>query len=220
MPDTLRTLTDEERSALALLDEGADIAEAIAATGLTQAQIVDANNVRAVARRTNGGLTAERPVAADGPVPVIEVPLPAPEPVAVAALLERADAIGGKRALFLAARIRADVEDLAETLAEDEATFAARQRVAQARAELEAAEASLRVLAGTPEPRRAVTGKAAKPAKKTAAKKRPTRGGLLYSQQVREWARGNGFEPGAHGRMRNEVVEAYRLAHADGAPAE
>lgn len=59
MPDTLRTLTDEERSALALLDDGADIEVAMEATRLTRRQIVEANNLRAVRRKIDGAVAVQ-----------------------------------------------------------------------------------------------------------------------------------------------------------------
>jgi Lsr2 len=238
MTDTLRELDLRELHALALLDDGADMAKAMADSELAREQIVEANNLRAAHRRLNGGVTVVASVDLADPAPVVDLVPPqrddapaeaqsasAPGAVSIATLLARADAIGGRHALFLAERILRDVDDLTKTLAEDEASFAAREHVAQLKArkaeldaELAAAEASLRELAGTPAPRKVVAKKvAAKPVKKVAAKKKAESGGPEYSARVRTWAIEQGMTVSKFGRMKDEIVTAYQDAHPTGA---
>lgn len=232
---TVRALTGKEQEALAYLDqEGMDAA--IERSGLTREQVVEANNLRAAHRRLNGGVS------------VVDVPLPqvatetsaegvpvapdeAPRPMrTVGELLARADEIGGKRAQYLAARIRADADDLEATLAEDEETWGARQRRAEllaARALLDGQiaqlDATLRPAAARPRltPTSATKGRSR--ARKSGKSRRvpaprvaeATVNSAYYSAEVRAWARENGFEVGEHGRMRNEVIAAYLTAHQE-----
>lgn len=239
---TVRELTGKEQEALAYLDgEGMDAA--IERSGLTREQVVEANNLRAAHRRLNGGVSvvdvplpevvadpagaAAEPAdaaAVDGPVPVVE-------PVrTVGELLARADEIGGKRAQYLAARIRADADDLEATLAEDEETWGARQRRAEllaARALLDGQiaqlDATLRPAAARPRltPTSATKGRSrAKnrgkprrvPAPRTA---QAAANSAYYSAEVRAWAKENGFKVGEHGRMRNDVIAAYLAAQQE-----
>jgi hypothetical protein len=236
MADTLRSLTDQEKRALELLDGAPDAFTGMAAaareTGLSHEQVREANSLRAARRRTNGGVTVtpfieDRETPAG--VPVVDVPLPDPaddsadEPegaVAVEQLLRRADEIGSVRAHHLADRILRDVEDLRETLAEDEVTFAARRRrdvlLAQ-RAELDERLAEVNAVLRPPPPSKTRPGgivkKSAK--KRPAGRRRAAAGNaLLYSQEIREWAKANGFEVGEKGRLRNDVIAAYQSAQA------
>lgn len=238
MTATVRELTGKEQEALAYLDqEGMDAA--IDRSGLTREAIVEANNLRSAHRRLNGGVS------------VVDVPLPEPtaEPAPVQAaapggpqdtqhparsieeLLKRADEIGSKRARYLAQQIRTAADDLVETLADDEATWGARQRRAallEARARLDgqiaALDAELRPAVqrqgAAPTPRGRGRARAKKPARSrtgAAASRQPADANLYYSPDVRSWAREHGHTVGSHGRIRREVVAAYLAAQHESA---
>jgi len=56
MADTLKRLSRRELEALELLDAGSGVAEVTAATGLSERELVEARNTRAVRDRANGGV--------------------------------------------------------------------------------------------------------------------------------------------------------------------
>ena len=208
---TVRELTGKEQEALAYLDqEGMDAA--IDRSGPTREAIVEANNLRAAHRRLNGGVSVvdvPLPEVADAPAGAAPAAAgDAPQRVhTVGELLARADEIGGKRAQYLAARIRADADDLEATLAEDEETWGARQRRAEllaARALLDGQiaqiDAALRPAAARPRltPTSATKGRSrakdrGKARRAVPRVAEPTVNSAYYSAEVRAWARENGF---------------------------
>lgn len=231
---TVRELTSKEQEALAYLDEeGMDAA--IDRSGLSREAIVEANNLRSAHRRLNGGVSV-----VDVPLPEVVAepateeaatapgePLDAPHPVrTIEQLLARADEIGSKRARYLAQQIRAAADDLVETLADDEATWGARQRRAallEARARLDGQiaelDAELRPAAVrqslAPSRRGKSKARAKKPGRArtgAAVSRQPADANLYYSPDVRSWARAHGHTVGSHGRIRREVVAAYLAA--------
>lgn len=236
MADTLRKLTPLEEEALDLLDNAPDaftgMAIAEERTGLTSAQIREANSLRAARRRVNGGVSVAPFVEAGqtlAGVPVVDVPLPDPAQnegdnlesrATVEQMLERAGEIGSAHARHVADRIGRDVEDLRETLIEDEATFTARRRrdaLLARRAELDkeiaAVDATLRPATAAKTGRSAVAKKPAK--KRPAGKRRATAANRLpYSQEIREWAKTNGHEVSERGRLSNEIIAAYQTAQS------
>ncbi|MFD8651004.1 Lsr2 family DNA-binding protein [Streptomyces mirabilis] len=115
-----------------------------------------------------------------------------------------------------AARVRSDLTELTERRASDAAQSAAEDRVAKARAELEAAQAELRqVKAGS-----RIT--AEDPATTSFA---PVQGpgGKRSSEElaaIRTWARANGHQVADRGNPAKTVLDAYDAAHRTTALAE
>jgi len=235
MADTLRQLTDQEITALDLLDNAPDAFTGMAAaareTGLSHEQIREANSLRAARRRTNGGVSVAPFLEAGqtlSGVPVVDAPLPDPTQnegdnldsrATVEQMLKRADRIGSVRARHLADRIGQDVQDLRETLAEDEVALAARNRLktlAAQRAVLDDEIAKLNALLRPPtaaKPGRSAVAK--KNAKKRPAGKRRAAAAntLLYSPAIREWAKTNwDGVVSERGRLSNAIITAYQAA--------
>lgn len=111
-----------------------------------------------------------------------------------------------------AARVRADLTELTERRAADAAQREAEQRVAKAKAELEAAQAQLRaVKAGG---HAATTVQAATPL--APAQAPAARTGKRSKEElaaVRTWARGNGYQVADRGTPAKAVLDAYDAAH-------
>ncbi|MFJ1561563.1 Lsr2 family DNA-binding protein [Streptomyces mirabilis] len=116
-----------------------------------------------------------------------------------------------------AARVRSDLTELTERRATDAAQHAAEQRVAKARAELEAAQAQLRqAKAG---------GRAATEdqATTTAVAAAPKPNGKRNKEQlaaIRTWARANGHQVADRGTPAKTVLDAYDAANSTTALAE
>ncbi|MFJ9478805.1 hypothetical protein ACIRRI_27930 [Streptomyces mirabilis] len=116
-----------------------------------------------------------------------------------------------------AARVRGDLTELTERRATDAAQHAAEQRVAKARAELEAAQAQLRqAKAG---------GRAATEdqATTTAVAAAPELNGKRSKEQlaaIRTWARANGHQVADRGTPAKTVLDAYDAANSTTALAE
>jgi hypothetical protein len=110
-----------------------------------------------------------------------------------------------------AARVRADLTELTERRATDAAQREAEERVAKAKAELEAAQAQLRqVKAGG---RAAPAVQDATPLAPAVA---PVPTGKRSKEQlaaIRTWARANGFQVAAKGNPAKAVLDAYDAAH-------
>ncbi|WP_410540516.1 histone-like nucleoid-structuring protein Lsr2 [Streptomyces sp. KL2] len=125
----------------------------------------------------------------------------------IAGLLAWADghALAGIR--NRAARIRTDLTELSARRATEAATRQAEERVAQLKAELEAAQAELRQ-AKTGRPA-AVTPAAAPPARRSTSGR--SREELAA---IRTWARANGHTVADHGMIPKAVRTAYEAAHA------
>lgn len=111
-----------------------------------------------------------------------------------------------------AARVRADLTELTERRATDAAQREAEQRVAKAKAELEAAQAQLRaVKAGG---RAATAAQDVTPLTPAPAPKAPT--GKRSKQElaaIRTWARANGYQVADKGNLAKTVLDAYDAAH-------
>ncbi|MDW8807549.1 hypothetical protein P1P68_22855 [Streptomyces scabiei] len=121
-----------------------------------------------------------------------------------------------------AARVRSDLTELTDRRTADAAQRAAEQRVANAKAELEAAQAQLRqVKAGgrtATEDQTASEGQGA-----TAVTADPASHGKRSKEQlaaIRIWARANGHQVADAGVIRRSVVDAYDAAHRTTALAE
>lgn len=113
-----------------------------------------------------------------------------------------------------AARVRADLSELAERHGADQAQRAAEERVAKARAELEAAQVQLR---------KVKTGGGRTPAVSTGAAPAALGKRKRTSQElaaIRTWARANGYEVADRGNPPKKVMAAYDAAHRSPALAE
>ncbi|MEW2515777.1 hypothetical protein [Streptomyces sp. NPDC046870] len=111
-----------------------------------------------------------------------------------------------------AARVRSDLTELTERRADDEAQRQAEERVARAKAELEAAQAQLRaVKAGGHTATAVQAAPRPAPAPDPAA---PT--GKRSKEElaaIRTWARANGHQVADRGNPAKAVVDAYDAAH-------
>ncbi|MFF3967921.1 histone-like nucleoid-structuring protein Lsr2 [Streptomyces griseorubiginosus] len=121
-----------------------------------------------------------------------------------------------------AARVRSDLMELTERRTADAAQREAEERVARAKAELEAAQAQLRqVKSGG----RTVTGDQATSEGQvaTAVTVAPAPNGKRSKEQlaaIRTWARANGHQVADAGVIRKSVVDAYDAAHCTTTLAE
>ncbi|WP_060887747.1 Lsr2 family DNA-binding protein [Streptomyces caniscabiei] len=121
-----------------------------------------------------------------------------------------------------AARVRSDLTELTDRRTADAAQRAAEQRVANAKAELEAAQAQLRqVKAGrrtATEDQTTSEGQGV-----TAVTAAPASNGKRSKEQpaaIRTWARANSHQVADAGVVRRSVVDAYDAAHRTTTPAE
>ncbi|MET8820505.1 Lsr2 family DNA-binding protein [Streptomyces rochei] len=110
-----------------------------------------------------------------------------------------------------AARVRSDLTELAERRATDAAQQEAQQRVAKAKAELEAAQAQLRTLKTGGR----TTAQGQDPTPLTAARSGQTsKRSKEELAAVRTWARTNGYQVADRGTPAKAVLDAYDAAHA------
>ncbi|MDX3458800.1 hypothetical protein PV396_43955 [Streptomyces sp. ME02-8801-2C] len=121
-----------------------------------------------------------------------------------------------------AARVRSDLTELTDRRTADAAQREAEERVAKAKAELEAAQAQLRqVKSGG---RTAIEDQAtSEDQSTTAVAAAPAPNGKRSKEQlaaIRTWARANGHQVAAAGVIRKSVVDAYDTAHRTTALAE
>ncbi|MFJ3637590.1 histone-like nucleoid-structuring protein Lsr2 [Streptomyces sp. NPDC090112] len=195
---TAPALSAHEAMAISMHNNG-DSEEAIReATGLTETELSDLIAGRVL------GLPREAAAPAAIDVPVIAVPITN----AVQKLLDWAATHPAAGVRSRAARITADLAELAERRDSEAAQREAEEKVAKARAELEKAQEELRtVKAGT----RTTTVAAAAPT--------PIRAGLGSGRTreelaaVRAWARENGHQVADAGIVSKRVLEAYDAAH-------
>jgi hypothetical protein len=109
-----------------------------------------------------------------------------------------------------AARVRADLTDLTERRAADATQREAEQRVAKAKAELEAAQAQLRAVKAGGRPTTAeqdATPLAPAPATQTGKRSKEE------LAAIRTWARANGHQVADRGNPAKAVLDAYDAAH-------
>ncbi|MFF0465692.1 Lsr2 family DNA-binding protein [Streptomyces mexicanus] len=110
-----------------------------------------------------------------------------------------------------AARVRTVLTELTERRATDAAQQEAEQRVAKAKAELEAAQAQLRQLKAGGRPTNEVQGAASLPsAPASAAIGKRSKDELAA---IRTWARANGYRVADRGTPAKAVLDAYDAAH-------
>ncbi|MGA4844764.1 Lsr2 family DNA-binding protein [Streptomyces sp. G5(2025)] len=129
-------------------------------------------------------------------------------------LLDRAESHPAASIRNRAARVRADLSELTERRGADQAQRDAEERVAKARAELEAAQAQLR---------KVKTGGGRTPAVSTGTMSAVIGKSKRSSQElaaIRTWARANGYEVADRGNPPKKVMDAYDAAHRSPALAE
>ncbi|MEU9943107.1 Lsr2 family DNA-binding protein [Streptomyces lavendulae] len=194
---TAPALSAHEAMAISMHNNG-DSEQAIReATGLTETELSDL-----IADRVLG---LPRPAAGS---PVIDVPVIAlPITNAVQKLLDWAATHPAAGVRSRAARITADLAELAERRDSEAAQREAEEKVAKARAELEKAQEELRtVKAGT----RTTT---------VAAAPTPIRAGLGSGRTreelatIRAWARANDHQVADQGMVPKRILDAYDAAH-------
>ena len=140
----------------------------------------------------------------------------------IEALLSWAENHGAASIRNRAARVRSDLTELTERHATDAAQRAAEQRVATARAELEAAQAQLRHVKASG--RAATDDQAASDDQATTAvAAAPEPNGKRSKDQlaaIRTWARAHGHQVADRGTPAKTVLDAYDAAHNTTALAE
>lgn len=182
--------------------------------GLSEAELAEAlqhTNLPAPATADTGH-SASTPQAATAPAPGSTT-----DPDKIEALLTWAENHPAASIRNRAARIRADLTELDERRVTDAAQHAAQERVANANAELEAAQAQLRkVKAG---------GRTATedPATTTPSVLPREAGGKRSKEElaaIRTWARANGHQIADRGTPAKAVLDAYDAAHRTTNPAQ
>ncbi|MEU5836356.1 histone-like nucleoid-structuring protein Lsr2 [Streptomyces diacarni] len=168
--------------------------------GLSESEIAEAAQHASAPAPTPAGEGANSPVA------------PAPEgavsPGGIEALLSWAEAHPAASVRNRAARVRSALADLTERHAIDAAQQAARDRVAHAKAELEAAQEQLREVKADSR---------ATPALQVAPQaSSPVASGKRSKEElaaIRTWARANGHQVADRGTPSRSVLDAYDAAH-------
>ncbi|MFJ8469668.1 Lsr2 family DNA-binding protein [Streptomyces swartbergensis] len=152
-----------------------------------------------------------------------ETDVPAPEGTAdtdrIEALLAWAESHPAASIRNRAARVRSDLTELTERRATDAAQHEAEQRVAKAKAELEAAQAQRRAVKAGGRPVAAVqetTPLAPAPAPAAHTGKRSKE----ELAAIRTWARANGYQVADRGTPAKAVLDAYDAAHRTNGLAE
>ncbi|MER5886954.1 histone-like nucleoid-structuring protein Lsr2 [Streptomyces sp. NPDC001941] len=173
--------------------------------------------------RTTLGLSAEEldqaraftePTTPEAPKPTEPTATSRPALKGVQALLVWAEEHAAAGIRGRAARIRSDLADLEARRAVDLAQQQAEQRVAQARADLEAAQAELRELKA--QPRTQATPAARELA---AASSRTCPRSPQELAAVRAWARAHGHQVADRGLVAKQVLAAYDHAHPHTTPS-
>jgi hypothetical protein len=230
--ERLRPMSDAEQSAVAMWDDGVEIADIASRTGLTRPQIATAVELR---DKFNQILSSDSDAAptppAPAPAPLKAAPkAAAPKPAKPATSAKSAEGIEDvlaaaevspqPRARELAAEVRQILATLKQMLANDEKyrmLSAARDVLAKQLAETEAELAAL--LGAVPAPARIEEPATAPiaddvPAPDASPEERKR---LSYSPVVRAWAQADGWDVDAHGRMSGAIVTAYLKANPEAA---
>ena len=205
----LRPLTPAESAAADMYAQGQDPAIIADQTGLSAAQVAAAVDLReqllkeaAAPSAPRATAAPPRPLAPPRPTPSAATPKPRVvlEPDTLEELIAWAEKQGG-RAATLGARISALGTDLRLLYRRLEEENEARAEVARLSQELEAAKSRLRTALGAPAETRL-------PTTSTAAEK-------ALRARMREWARDNGYEVGAVGKLPAHIVAAYEAANPE-----
>jgi hypothetical protein len=173
---------------------------------------------------------ADLPAPATVPVPdaddhadTPEADVPAPEGTAdtdgIEALLAWAESHPAASIRNRAARVRSDLTELTERRATDAAQQEAEQRVAKAKAELEAAQAQLRAVKAGGRPATAAQETTHLPPAPAPAAHTGKRSKEQLAA-IRTWARANGYQVADRGTPAKAVLDAYDAAHRTNGLAE
>ncbi|MFF4787829.1 histone-like nucleoid-structuring protein Lsr2 [Streptomyces griseorubiginosus] len=188
--------------------------------GLSEAELAEA------LQHTEPAAPAEEGTQDSASTPAPEAAAPVPVDTTdtdqIEALLAWAENHGAASIRNRAARVRSDLTELTERRTADAAQREAEERVARAKAELEAAQAQLRqVKSGG---RTATEDQATSEVRvTTAVTAAPAPNGKRSKEQlaaIRTWARANGYQVADAGVIRKSVVDAYDAAHRTTALAE
>ncbi|MEU3620077.1 hypothetical protein ABZ725_48535 [Streptomyces sp. NPDC006872] len=195
--------------------------------GLTEAELADAlQHAKIAAAVPTTGLPAENAdtegsagAPETAPATVSDTTMDADQIEALLAWAENHPAAAIRNR---AARVRSDLTELTERRTADAAQRAAEERVAKAKAELEAAQAQLRqVKSGS---RTATEDQAMSEDQGTtavaAAPEPNAKRSKTQLAAIRTWARANGQQVADAGVIRKSVVDAYDAAHRTTALAE
>lgn len=201
----LADAAEAESDALQMTVEGRTTADIAAAVDLPESEVtdlIDAAPITSAHPQTPAGTATSAPAAADRDlvdVSTIGVLLAWAEQHDLAGIRSRA------------ARIRTDLAELSDRRSTEQATAAAEARVAELKAQLEAAQATLRaVKSGTPLPSPA-PGVVPVPAPVApAADGKRSREELA---EIRTWAREHGHQVGVAGIVKKTILDAYDAAH-------
>ncbi|WFF07233.1 Lsr2 family protein [Micromonospora sp. WMMD1076] len=159
----------------------------------------------AAARGTPPPAPPPGPAARPSPGPAA----PASPPVdTLAQLLHAAAASPSRRVQALGEKLRALAGEVRDALERERQAAEAQRRVDELAAQLEEAREALRT----------ATGRPARPATPTAVAQGPAT--EVTPKTVREWARKNGVEVPALGRIPRTVMDAYLAAHPTTEPAK
>ncbi|MFJ9634857.1 hypothetical protein ACIRU8_44925 [Streptomyces sp. NPDC101175] len=210
-------------TAVSMLNNG-DSPEHVRETlGLSEAELADALQHATIAEtgQTSGQAAADAdPEDAPGTAEsaAAAVPDSTSDSDQIEALLAWAENHPAATIRNRAARVRSDLTELTDRRSADTAQRAAEQRVANARAELEAAQAQLRQVKSGGGSRAGTEDQAI-----SAVSAVPAPNGKRSKEQlaaIRTWARANGHQVAGAGVIRKSVVEAYDAAHRTTALAE
>lgn len=196
-----RPLTDAEKEAWTLHLQKIPVSEIQQRTGLLPSQIaaaVDLGQVHArqAMQSSTAVLLPEAPKPAPTPRPAVAPPSKDDRILSVGQLLVWAEQSGHARALTLAARIRANVDELRTFHAQHDARTKAQADIDRLMAELEAAKTALREAGGRSKP----------PAHAPKPDARAERAA------IRAWARMHGMEVADRGVLPDSIVTAYHAA--------
>lgn len=199
----LRIRTEQERRILADYGAGKPVDEICDSYGLTRQEVTEPiTRIARYDRRIAEQLVAEF----DAGKSAASTRDPAPAGGGTEALLAQADRHGTARARKLAARIRVQITELDAVMRAAAAELRLQTEIEQLRRQLTGKQAQLRDLRKPAGPTTSAATSAAAPATSTSAPGPSAR-------QVREWAREQGIECNAHGRVPDQVMSAYVEAH-------
>ncbi|NJP53545.1 hypothetical protein HCJ93_26640 [Streptomyces sp. SBST2-5] len=210
-------------TAVSMLNNG-DSPEHVRSTlGLSEDELADALQHAKIAEAAqNAGLPATDADTEDNtgtPETAAAAPDSTMDADGIEALLAWAESHPAASIRNRAARVRSDLTELTERRATDAAQREAEQRVAKAKAELEAAQAQLRAVKAGGRPATAaqdVTPLAPAPAPAGQTGKRSKE----ELAAIRTWARANGYQVADKGNPAKAVLDAYDAAHRTNALAE
>jgi hypothetical protein len=202
-----RPMTEAEQEAWTMHLQKVPIPSIEHHTKLTPAQIaaaVDLGQVHAQLRmQSSTAVLLETPAQPKLPTVTVRSSTAGPAlddgRIPVGRLLAWAEETGPSKAKTLAARIKAQIDELRTIHAENDARTKAQAEVDRLTAELEAAKNALRQAGGSTNTRRA----GAKPSAEARAR----------AAAIRAWAPGAGFEVSVLGRIPQHIEDAYDAAH-------